>query len=161
MAYGRVFIPNTDGTVYAFGAKTGNLLWAQRAGTYVYTAPAVWEKTVYVGSYDGNVYALDAATGDVRWRFDSPSAVHGAPTVMAGLIYFANCGTCGRNATRYVERGAPRETFALNARTGKLVWTYPDGKWSPIVADEERVYLVGAGSLYALERCRRGEPDCG
>ncbi len=162
VAYGRVFIANTDGTVYAFGAKTGNLLWAQRAGTYVYTAPAVWDKTVYVGSYDGNVYALDAATGDVRWTYDSPAAIHGAPTVMAGLVYFANCGTCGRNATRYVEQKKRfRQTFALNARTGKLVWTFPDGKWSPIVADQERVYLTGAGIVYALEPCGRGsEPGC-
>jgi outer membrane protein assembly factor BamB len=160
LAYGRVFIGNTDGTVYAFGAETGNLLWAQRAGTYVYTSPAVWNKTVYVGSYDGNVYAFDAATGDVRWRYDSPGAIHGAPTVMAGLVYFSNCGTCGANGTRYAEPG-PEQTFALDARSGKLVWKFPAGKYSPIVADEERVYLVGAGSVYALERCSRGEPRCG
>ena len=160
VAYGRVFIANTDGTVYAFGAKTGNLLWAQRAGTYVYTAPAVWDKTVYVGSYDGNVYAFDAATGDNRWRYDSPGAIHGAPTVLAGLIYFANCGTCGSNGSRYAEPG-PRETFALNARSGKRVWRFPDGRYSPIVADEERVYLVGSGSVYALVPCgRSGQPSC-
>ena len=146
--------------MYAFGAETGNLLWAQRAGTYVYTSPAVWNKTVYVGSYDGNVYAFDAATGDVRWRYDSPGAIHGAPTVMAGLVYFSNCGTCGQNGTRYAEPG-PQQTFALDARSGKLVWKFPAGKYSPIVADEERVYLVGAGSVYALERCSRGEPRCG
>ena len=159
VAYGRVFVGNTDGTVYAFGAKTGNLLWAQRAGTYVYTAAAVWDKTVYVGSYDGNVYALDAATGDVRWRYDSPSAIHGAPTVMDGLVYFSNCGTCGRNGTRYAEPG-PRGTFALNARSGKLVWRFPVGHFSPIVADEERVYLMGTGTVLGLEPCRRGQPGC-
>jgi outer membrane protein assembly factor BamB len=160
VAYGRVFIGNTDGTVYAFGAKTGNLLWTQRAGTYVYTAAAVWNKTVYVGSYDGNVYALDAATGDIRWRYDSPSAIHGAPTVMDGLIYFSHCGICGRNGTRYAERG-PKGTFALNARTGKRVWDAPQGHMSPIVADEERVYLMAGGAVIALEPCgRRGLPSC-
>jgi outer membrane protein assembly factor BamB len=160
VAYGRVFIGNTDGTVYAFGAKTGNLLWTQRAGTYVYTAPAVWDKKVYVGSYDGNVYVLDAATGDVRWTYNSPSAIHGAPTVLAGLVYFSTCGTCGQNGSRYAERGRT-ETFALNARTGKRVWGFPDGRYSAIVADEKRVYLVGAGSVYALVPCgRSGQPRC-
>ena len=42
VAYGRVYIGNTDGTLYAFGARTGHLLWAQHAGTYVYSAAAVW-----------------------------------------------------------------------------------------------------------------------
>ena len=60
VAYGRVFASNTDGTVYAFGAGTGHLLWASHVGTYVYTAPAVWEKTVFVGTYDGKFLALDA-----------------------------------------------------------------------------------------------------
>jgi outer membrane protein assembly factor BamB len=160
VAYGRVFIANTDGTVYAFGAKTGNLLWTQRVGTYVYTAPAVWDRKVYVGSYDGSVMAIDAATGDVRWRYGAPAALHGGPTVMAGLVYFTKCSNCGFRAVRTVARGE-RGTFALNARTGKLVWTFPDGKFSPPVADEERVYLMGYSTVYALVACGRGgRPAC-
>ena len=150
VAYGRVYAGNTDGIVYAFGAGTGKLLWAQRVGPYVYSAPAVWRRTVYVGSYDGKLYALDAATGDVRWTFQSPSAIHGAPTVMGGLVYFSSCGTCGRRSKRYVKRGA-RGTYAVNARTGKLVWSYPDGRYSPIVADSERVYLTGNTRQHAFE----------
>jgi outer membrane protein assembly factor BamB len=160
LAYGRVFIGNTDGTVYAFGAKTGNLLWTQRAGTYVYTAAAVWNRMVFVGSYDGNFYALDAATGDVRWRHDSPGSIHGAPTVMNGLVYFATCGTCGQHGSRYAELG-PRRTYALRARTGRIVWRFPEGHYSPIVADEKRVYLADTGAVFALEPCGRGKlPRC-
>ena len=36
VAYGRVYIGNADGTVYAFGASSGHLLWARQVGTYVY-----------------------------------------------------------------------------------------------------------------------------
>ena len=43
VAYGRVFVGNTDGWMYAYGAKSGNLLWAKQAGSYVYTAAAVAE----------------------------------------------------------------------------------------------------------------------
>ena len=149
IAYGRVFIGNTDGTVYAFGAGSGRLLWARRVGTYVYTAAAVWRRKVFVGTYDGRVYALDAATGDQVWRQGAPAAVHGAPTVLDGLVYFASCGTCGRNGSRYAKRG-PFSTFALDARNGKRVWSFPDGRYSPIVADPKRVYLVGSTRLYAL-----------
>lgn len=150
VAYGRVYAPNTDGTVYAFGATTGRLLWARPVGTYVYTAPAVWDRKVYVGTYDGAFLALDAATGNVRWRHDTHGSVHGAPTVLDGLVYFATCGTCGERGTRGAERG-PRRTYALDARTGRQVWSFPDGHYSPVVADAERVYLSGSTRVYALE----------
>lgn len=154
IAYGRVYIGNTDGTVYAFGAKTGNLLWTQRAGTYVYTAAAVWKRRVYVGSYDGNVYAMDAATGDIRWKRDLRASIHGAPTVMDGLIYFSTCGTCGHRSTRYAKMG-PRGTFALDARTGEIRWRFFDGRYSPVVSDGERVYLMGNTRLYGLAPIHR------
>jgi outer membrane protein assembly factor BamB len=154
VAYGRVYIGNTDGTVYAFGAGTGRLLWAQRAGSYVYTAAAVWRKTVYVGSYDGNVYAFDAATGDERWRRELPAAIHGAPTILAGRIYFSTCGTCGQRGSRYAKRG-PNVTVALDARTGRVVWRFGDGRYSPVVADAKRVYLAGSTSVYALVERKR------
>ena len=150
VAYGRVFASNSDGFVYAFGAASGRLLWATRTGTYVYSAPAVWRRTVYVGSYDGKLYALDAGTGDVRWTFAAPSAIHGAPTVLAGLVYFSTCGTCGHRNSRYAKQGR-RGTFAVDARTGRLVWSFPDGRYSPVVADRERLYLTGDTRQYGLE----------
>ncbi len=149
VAYGRVFAPSTDGTVYAFGASTGHLLWARHAGTYVYTAPAVWQQKVYVGTYDGKFVALDAATSAVRWEYDAVASIHGAPTVMAGLVYFSTCGTCGQHGVRRSKIG-PRGTYALDARTGKLVWSFPDGHYSPITADTQRVYLAGNTVLYGL-----------
>jgi outer membrane protein assembly factor BamB len=156
VAYGRVYASNTDGSVYAFGAKSGNLLWASPVGTYVYTAPAVWQRKVYVGTYDGKFLALDAATGETVWSREMPAAVHGAPTVMAGLVYMSTCPYCGQKGSRYAKSG-PKGTYALDARTGKLVWTFPDGQYSPIVADRERVYLTGAARVYALEE-RRPSP---
>jgi outer membrane protein assembly factor BamB len=156
VAYGRVFIGNTDGTVYAYGAGTGNLLWAKHVGSYVYTAAAVWERTVLVGTYDGYVVALDAATGAERWRHSAPSALHGAPTVLSGLVYFSSCGTCGQRGSRSARAG-PRTTFALDARTGRLVWSFPDGQYSPVVADSERIYVTGRTRIYAFEPVKRGK----
>ena len=154
VAYGRVFIGNADGYVYSFGAKSGNLIWAQRAGTYVYTAAAVSRRTVFVGTWDGYVVAFDAATGSTRWRHDAPGGVSGAPTVMNGLLYFSTLGQFKQGAhQRRVESGA-NETFALDAQTGQRVWRFPDGAYSPVVADRDRVYLVGKTRLYGLEEKR-------
>ncbi len=149
VAYGRVFIGNTDGTLYAFGASSGRLLWAQRAGTYIYTAAAVWRRRVYVGTYDGYFMAFDAGTGDRIWRFSASSAIHGAPTVMNGLVYFAACPRCGKTASRYAKQG-DRGTYALDARSGKLVWRFPDGVFSPVVADSQHLYLVGRSRVFSF-----------
>ena len=135
VAYGRVYIGNTDGRVYAFGAKTGHLLWARATGGYVYSSAAVWNQTVYAGSHSGRLFALDAGTGDVRWSFAAGGAISGAPTVIDGIVYFSTID---------------RRTFALDARSGKKVWEFKDGAYTAVVADEERLYLVGRSRLYGL-----------
>lgn len=150
VAYGRVYIGNTDGTMYAYGARTGRMLWARPIGSYVYGAAAAWRRTIYVGTYDGGMYALDAATGDVRWRREAQAAVHAAPTVMDGLVYFATCSTCGGAAKRAVRRG-PNGTVGLDARTGRTVWRFREGKYAaPMLADRRRAYLVGRTRVYAF-----------
>jgi outer membrane protein assembly factor BamB len=135
IAYGRVYIGSTDGKVYSFGAASGKLRWSQGTGGYVYGSPAVWRKTVYVGSYSGRFYALDAATGDIRWRFDADGHISGSATVLDGVVYFSTF---------------EEKTFALAARTGTLLWTFPDGKYAGVVADRDRLYLVGHARLYGL-----------
>lgn len=149
VAYGRVFAGNTDGTVYAYGAGTGHLLWARQVGTYVYAAPAVWRKMLFVGTWDGNFAALDVRTGDYRWRYDAPAGIMGAPAVVGGLVYFSTWGRFSQRHLRRVKNG-PRRTFALNARNGDLIWRFHDGHYSAVVAQAERLYVIGKKHLYAL-----------
>jgi outer membrane protein assembly factor BamB len=135
VAYGRVYIGSLDGGVYAFGAGTGHLLWAHATGGYVYASPAVWRDRILVGSYDHHFYAFDAGTGDIRWRFDANGPISGSASVIDGLVYFST----------FAER-----TYALRAVDGAQVTTFPDGKYSPAVADRAHLYFVGLGKLYAL-----------
>ena len=135
IAYGRVYVGSTDGKVYSFGAASGTLRWSQGTGGYVYGSPAVWRKTVYVGSYSGRFYAFDAATGDVRWRFSANGDISGSATVLNGVVYFST----------FKER-----TYALDARTGKQLWTFEDGKYAGVVADRERLYLIGHARVYGM-----------
>jgi hypothetical protein len=71
----------------------------------------------------------------VLWQVQANGQISGAPTVIAGRVYFATLA--GR-------------TYALDARSGALLWTFPDGKYSPVVADAERLYLVGYTRIYGL-----------
>ena len=74
-------------------------------------------------------------SGDVRWSFDAGGEISGAPTVLDGVVYFSTL---------------EEKTFGLDAETGKKLWEFDDGKYSPVVADKERVYLAGYKRLYGL-----------
>ncbi len=150
VAYGRIYIGNTDGWMYAYGAETGKLLWAKAAGTYVYTAAVAADGVIYIGTYDGRIIAFDAATGARNWTLEVPGAVHGAPTLMDGLLYFSTCSGCGKNGVRDVKSG-PDGQYAIDITTREIVWTFPDGKYSPLVADDERVYLTGVGVVHGMK----------
>jgi outer membrane protein assembly factor BamB len=154
VAYGRVYIGNTDGTLFAFGARTGHLLWARRAGTYIYTSAAVWRKKVYVGTWDGKVSAFSAATGDTVWSINAVGAVHGAPTILNGILYYSTCPLCGKGGTRYTKRGPPG-TFGVDARNGRLLWRHWAGRYSPVVAGPDRLYLTGYTRIYGFEHRRK------
>jgi outer membrane protein assembly factor BamB len=107
---------------------------------------------VFVGTYDGKFYALDAATGDTIWQINAHGAVHAAPTVMNGLVYYAVCSSCGEAAQRSVARGSDA-TYAVRARDGHRVWSFPAGKYAnPVVSDGERLYVTGRGHEYAFAR---------
>ncbi len=151
VAYGRVYAPNTDGYVYSFGEKTGKLRWARRAGTYVYSAPAIWRRTVYVGTYDGYLVALDAATGDIKWRRQAPAAIHGAATIIDGVVYYSTIEGSGNKGSARFVKGGPGRTFGLDLRRGKIIFRRDEGRYTPVIGDGERLYVVGYGWLYGLE----------
>jgi outer membrane protein assembly factor BamB len=146
VANGRVIVEATSGRVYAFGTADGKLLWSTATGSYVYSPAALAGGAAYIGSYDHRLYALSQATGRIRWTFDAGAPISGAPTVLNGLVYFSTCGSC----SSYESNPGARRTFALDARTGRLVWRFHDGEYSPVIADRERLYLTGFTALYGL-----------
>ena len=135
IAYGRVYVGATDGKVYSFGAASGKLRWSHGTGGYVYGSPAIWRKRVYVGSYSKTFFCFDAATGDVVWKFKANGPISGSATIVDGVVYFATL---------------KRRTYGLDARTGKQLWIFPDGKYSPVVADKKRLYVVGYARMYGM-----------
>jgi len=141
VAFGRVYMGNTDGRVYSFGARNGALAWATATGAYVYSSAAVADlpglgPTVYVGSYDGNVYAFNAQSGAVRWRHPAGGRISGSVTVVGDNLYYADLGS--------------RVTTGLNAVTGAQVFSFPDGAFTPVIADYHAIYLIGYSQIYQL-----------
>jgi outer membrane protein assembly factor BamB len=141
VAFGRIYLGNTDSFVYSFVESNGQLAWRHGTGSYVYAAPAVGMvpgvgATVYIGSYDGNFYALNARTGGVRWTHRDGGKISGAPTVIGRVVYYSSLGN--------------HDTLGLNVATGNRVWRYPFGAFNPVISDGQRVYLTLNSNVVGL-----------
>ncbi|MGP0103738.1 MAG: PQQ-binding-like beta-propeller repeat protein [Solirubrobacteraceae bacterium] len=141
VVYGRVFLGNTDGRVYAYDASTGRLDWAVQTGAYVYASPAVANApgigpTVYLGSYNGTFYALNARTGRISWQFDAHGRISGSATIVGRIVYFADLGQ--------------HRSYGLGISTGRVAFEADTGAFDPVISDGSDIYLTGYSGLFAL-----------
>jgi outer membrane protein assembly factor BamB len=141
IVYGRVFLGNTDGRIYAYDASNGKLDWAVQTGAYVYASPAVTNTpglgpTLYVGSYDGTFYALNARSGHISWRFNAHGRISGSATIVGRTVYFADLGQ--------------HRTYGLGISTGRVLFEMPTGAFDPVISDGKNIYLTGYTALYGL-----------
>ncbi|MBA4794134.1 MAG: PQQ-dependent dehydrogenase, methanol/ethanol family [Phenylobacterium sp.] len=141
--------------VYAFNAKSGELLWSydpQVPGEKGFDAccdvvnrgVAVWGGKVYVGALDGRLIALDAGTGEVVWSVQTtdeakPYTITGAPRVIKGKVLIGNGGA---------EYGVRGYLSAYDAQSGDLVWRFytapnPEGKADGAASDRILADLAG------------------
>ena len=147
VANGVVYINGDE--LFAFDAKTGAQLWSSSIlGSVNTSSPAVVGGVAYAGGRV--VAAFNATTGAVLWSVSlgGPLSIPGdSPAVAKGMVYI------GVSVTG--EHGSSTGTlYALNARTGKTVWSAPVASGitsSPSVANG--VVYVGSddGTLYAFD----------
>ncbi len=148
----RLFIASpVDGSIRAWNTDTGDQLWCFYTNGPARFAPAVRNDRVFAVSDDGFLYALDAATGRLLWKVNGSGqgprrqlgnnrlvsrwAARGGPVVTDdGTVYFA----AGIWPTFGVY------VHAVNAATGKTVWTNSDGSWiANVRIDHNNIYDAG------------------
>jgi outer membrane protein assembly factor BamB len=142
VAFGRVYAGNNDDRVYSFDMSDGELAWTYSTGGYAYSAPTVASTvhsppTVYIGSFDGNIYALDAKNGEVRWSRSTGGQVVGSLSAIGEIVYVAEFTN--------------QRTIGYMMRSGRKVFTYPKGTYTPIISDGQDLYVTGYSSITALE----------
>jgi outer membrane protein assembly factor BamB len=141
VAFGRVYIGNTDGRMYSFDQQTGHLAWSHSTSNYVYAGAVAartpdTQPTVYFGSYDGTFYALDARTGNERWSVHNLGAISGAASLIGDTVYVADLQTTS--------------TFGFSVTNGHRVFEYTDGAYNPVISNGKELFLTGYKTLYAL-----------
>lgn len=142
VAYGRVYAGNNDGRIYSYDSGDGTLAWSYSTGGYAYSGPTVANTrhsppTVFIGSFDGNVYALDAKDGSLRWSRGAGGQVIGSLSAVGDVVYAAEFTN--------------KTTSGYMMRSGRRVFRYPYGTYSPVISDGRRIYLTGYSSITALQ----------
>jgi quinohemoprotein ethanol dehydrogenase len=136
---GTLFAEDQYGRVYARNATTGAQTWvyephstkliipAKNQGVFKIAGPwastrglAINDGTVYAEEQTGKVVALNSDTGQQVWATQIAPASHGIglsqpPTYYNGMILGATSGG---------DTGFPCIVFALDAKSGKMLWKF-------------------------------------
>jgi outer membrane protein assembly factor BamB len=152
VADGRIYV-GAGNSVLAFdengcGQLVCQPLWATATGGNVFSSPAVYGNTVFVGSEDHKLYALDAGTGALLWSAPTGDLIQSSPAVSDGLVYVGS-----------FDGGI----YAFDMATGTLAWksgTNGPIFASPAVANGVLFVLSNDGYLYAYDAAGCGSTVC-
>jgi outer membrane protein assembly factor BamB len=143
LAKGKLFA-QTATTLYSLEPDTGATIWMfcpyGDSGEWIYSAPTIFRRSVFIGDRRGYLHCLDLRSGKVRWAQRTNKArnddVNTTPIISNGLVIV------GTNAKRAV---------AYEPETGKRVWTCaldgPSG-FGPLTY--KRLIAVFTDSVYLL-----------
>ena len=126
---GRIFVATRDGRVTALDRFTGATLWQvdSRPGTL-----SLGGTPLVLREADGTIWAMEPETGSARWKAES-----GVPGPLPALVAGDRIVAAGEGLA------------ALDAATGRLVWSQPDVKASnaPVAAGGGIVLGEGDGRI--------------
>jgi outer membrane protein assembly factor BamB len=175
-----VFVASTDRTMYAFDEQTGGMVW-NIENSNGFAAPATYANgVIYLCMESETLIALDARTGLEKWSVNSVSAGGGEVVVDNNLVYTTGAGVIaafnavnGKQkwifrsqqisatyseavASGVVYVGMADSIYALNGKTGQILWTYVGPTQvmispSPAFANGLVYFCSGTGYLYALD----------
>jgi outer membrane protein assembly factor BamB len=107
-----IFVPTTNGKLYALNSKNGTELWHIDLPDQANTPPTYSKGRVFVKTIDDQLVVLDAATGQKQWDYDEGATqlqlMGSSRPIVAGNMVFAGFSDGKMNA--------------YSASTGQLLW---------------------------------------
>jgi polyvinyl alcohol dehydrogenase (cytochrome) len=185
-----VYVPDSAGNLYAIDKDTGKLVWSHQISYYdgspgaiSRTSPAIHGRDIIIGDQEADflsdngtsIMAIDRKTGALRWI--TRVASHPAAKITGSAVVFGDVVYVGVSSEEEVFALAPLfnavyacctfrgAVVALNADTGKILWTtytVPDnggqpGGYSggavwqqPAIDPVRHLLYVGTGNNYSV-----------
>lgn len=116
---GKVYIFGAEGTLLCADAKTGEDVWSKKFDNqprWKYSGSVLIEGDVAVispGDEDGGLLALDKNNGEVKWKAGDGVAGYSTPYPFTF------------QGKRYIACMLAKKAIAVDAETGRLVWSMP------------------------------------
>ena len=141
----RLFAASEDGTVSAFSATSGELIWRERLEEAITGGVGAGHGLVFVGTEAAEVVALDQDSGAIVWAMPVSSEVLSAPKTNGDVV---------------VVQTVDEKLIALEASNGEQRWTYETtlpaltlrGSSSPVITNNGKVIAgFSNGTLVAVE----------
>jgi outer membrane protein assembly factor BamB len=106
----RVFVPCSDGALYALRVEDGTPIWRFQTLSAVQSEPFydAEDDAVYFGSNDGALYKVGAKEGDLKFRFDTRAEVSRRVVRRGDTLFVVN---------------ANDTLVAMDRKAGKMKWT--------------------------------------
>ena len=146
VAYGRVYIGNTDGNVYSFASSNGKLAWTQ--GHRLLRLLLARRRAGAGHEADGLLRLLRRQVLRPRRALRQGALVaqlggkiSGGATVVGDIVFYSNFGR--------------KDTTGLGARTGKTVFKIGRGAFNPVISDGRTIYLTGFSSAVRAQAADR------
>ncbi len=141
---GIIYAASNDGCVYALDAKKGDLIWFKSVNDPINFTPVVTNDAIILSTETTNtVYALSLDNGKNLWSYTVTNWIVTDMTyydggIDGGIVFF------GCNDSYF---------YALNAKTGKILWKYYTHSIDikTAAAYNDKVYFGGgSGTMYCF-----------
>lgn len=157
IAYGRIYVLDSETTVRAFDAATGDEQWEREltpededADEGLGGGVAFENGRLFAATGFGTVFALDPATGEPIWTTDVGVPVRAAPTAARGRLFVIT---------------SDNQLVAMAGEDGAVLWRHRGitesagilAATSPAVSGPVVIAPYSSGELYAL-RLENGNP---
>jgi outer membrane protein assembly factor BamB len=152
---GKLYATTGLGEVAEIDAASGKIGWRVSPGGPLRGAPTIANGSAYVMSQDNQLYALNLADGTTQWTASGPLQTAGVFGVAAPAIshatVIAGYSSGDLDAYRYENGRVVWQDTLTRTSVSTTVGDVTDVDASP-VADDQRVYAVGAGGrMVALD----------
>ena len=129
--------------------------WRFRAAHYLEFPPAVAYGRLYVPNQRGRFFAVNTATGKIIWQKRFRRCIAASPVVQDGVVYQA---LMHRLPCPKWARSSPGYVVAMDARTGRELWSFRAGvvESSPVLVDGRLYFGSWDHHLYCV-RARDGK----
>ncbi len=128
LADGQLYTVSENGTMVAYNAQNGHVIWEKKAGTPLSSGPVVGDGKLFVSDNQGELLAFNVSNGAKAYAVTLPNRSFAAPAYSTGSV---------------IVKTIDEQMLAFRSNDGSQIWSYEgnvpsmilEGGSSPVISD--------------------------